>query len=128
MSAAPGSGAANHAELVELMHGLGRRAVAAAQALALAPTSTKNAALGIAAGALRADKSTILAENGRDLVAARRDAMTGPLLERLALRPWHWRLRTSRPFPIPSARSRRPGSGPTALRYHGWSCLWASSA
>ncbi|HEY5102325.1 MAG TPA: glutamate-5-semialdehyde dehydrogenase [Steroidobacteraceae bacterium] len=85
MSAAPGSGAANHAELVELMHGLGRRAVAAAQALALAPTSTKNAALGIAAGALRADKSTILAENGRDLVAARRDAMTGPLLERLTL-------------------------------------------
>jgi glutamate-5-semialdehyde dehydrogenase len=72
-------------EVTKLMRELGRRAVAAARVLALASTATKNAALAAAASALRADKAPILAANARDVAAARGEAMTAPLLDRLSL-------------------------------------------
>jgi glutamate-5-semialdehyde dehydrogenase len=69
----------------ELMEGLGRSGVAAAQALALAPGAQKDAALAAAAAALRARTDTILAANARDLSAARARHLSGPRLERLHL-------------------------------------------
>jgi glutamate-5-semialdehyde dehydrogenase len=73
------------AALSELMQGLGRNAVAAAQALALAPSDTKNAALAAAAGALEAQKALILAANERDMAMARAQGMGAALLDRLML-------------------------------------------
>ena len=53
--------------------------------LARASTATKNAALAAAASALRANKAAILAANARDVAAARGEALTAPLLDRLSL-------------------------------------------
>ena len=72
-------------DLRELMEGLGRNAVAAASVLALAGTGTKNAALGAAAGAIRAGAGRILEANARDVAAARAAHLSGALLDRLAL-------------------------------------------
>ena len=69
----------------ELMEGLGRTAVAAAQVLALATSTQKNAALAAAAAAIRARTATILAANERDMAAARARHVSGPRLERLRL-------------------------------------------
>ncbi|MGN6453721.1 MAG: glutamate-5-semialdehyde dehydrogenase, partial [Steroidobacteraceae bacterium] len=69
----------------ELMEGLGRSAVAAAQVLALAPSTQKNTALAAAAAAIRARTATILAANDRDMSAARARHLSGPRLERLRL-------------------------------------------
>jgi glutamate-5-semialdehyde dehydrogenase len=69
----------------ELMEGLGKAAIAAAEVLALAPTAQKNAALAAAAAALRARRTTLLAANERDLAAARAARLSGPRLERLKL-------------------------------------------
>jgi glutamate-5-semialdehyde dehydrogenase len=69
----------------ELMEGLGRSAVAAAQVLALAPSTQKNAALAAAAAAIRAQTATILAANERDISAACARHLSGPRLERLRL-------------------------------------------
>ncbi|HYX73212.1 MAG TPA: glutamate-5-semialdehyde dehydrogenase [Steroidobacteraceae bacterium] len=69
----------------ELMEGLGRAAVAAAQVLALAPSTQKDAALAAAAAAIRARTATILAANERDMAAARARHVSGPRLERLHL-------------------------------------------
>jgi glutamate-5-semialdehyde dehydrogenase len=68
-----------------LMEGLGRRAVAAAQVLALAPSAQKHAALSAAAAAIRARRDAILAANARDLAGARARQLSGPRLERLQL-------------------------------------------
>ena len=73
------------ANVGELMERLGRNAVAAASALALAGTAAKNAALSAAAGAIRADTLRILEANARDMAAARAANLTGALLDRLAL-------------------------------------------
>jgi glutamate-5-semialdehyde dehydrogenase len=69
----------------ELMEGLGRSAVTAAQVLALAPGTQKDAALAAAAAAVRAGMGAILSANERDLSAARARHMSGPRLERLRL-------------------------------------------
>jgi len=73
------------AHIGELMEGLGRCALAAAQALALAPSAQKDAALAASAAAVRARASAILAANERDMAAARARHVTGPRLERLRL-------------------------------------------
>jgi glutamate-5-semialdehyde dehydrogenase len=69
----------------ELMEGLGKAAVVAAQTLAHAPAAQKDAALDAAAAALRERRETVLAANERDLAAARAAHLSGPRLERLAL-------------------------------------------
>ena len=80
MSVGPAS-----AELGELMERLGRNAVAAAALLAQSPTDAKNGALAAAARAIRAGVGRILEANARDMSAARADAETAALLDRLAL-------------------------------------------
>jgi len=77
--------AAQVVDIPELMHELGRKAVAAAGVLALAPTTAKNAALAFAAAALRAQKAVILAGNERDVAAARTQGLSAALLDRLTL-------------------------------------------
>jgi glutamate-5-semialdehyde dehydrogenase len=72
-------------ELHDSMMALGRRARAAASALARTDTDTRNTALRAAAGALRADADTILAANAEDLAEARRRKLSGALIDRLAL-------------------------------------------
>jgi glutamate-5-semialdehyde dehydrogenase len=69
----------------ELMDGLGKAAAKAAAVLALANTERKNTALSIAAGAVRARRSEILAANERDMSAARSAKLSGALLDRLQL-------------------------------------------
>ena len=56
----------DRAGIGELMEGLGRSGVAAAQVLALAPGAQKDAALAAAAAAIRARRATILSANARD--------------------------------------------------------------
>ncbi|MDE2261261.1 MAG: glutamate-5-semialdehyde dehydrogenase [Gammaproteobacteria bacterium] len=68
-----------------MMERLGRNAVAAAQVLALAGTTAKNAALSASAAAIRAGAARILEANARDMSAARDAGLTGALLDRLAL-------------------------------------------
>jgi glutamate-5-semialdehyde dehydrogenase len=85
VSVAVAHDAAVAADVAKLMHELGRKAVEAAQVLALAPTAAKNAALGAAALALRAGKDAILQANERDVATARGAGMSAPLLERLSL-------------------------------------------
>jgi glutamate-5-semialdehyde dehydrogenase len=72
-------------DVATLMQGLGRDAVAAAAALALASTAAKNRALAAAAAALRARVPELLAANARDMEAARAKGLSGSLLDRLAL-------------------------------------------
>ncbi|MDE2052548.1 MAG: gamma-glutamyl-phosphate reductase, partial [Gammaproteobacteria bacterium] len=72
-------------DLGEMMERLGRNAVAAAQVLALAGTTAKNAALSASAAAIRAGAARILEANARDMSAARDAGLTGALLDRLAL-------------------------------------------
>ena len=70
-----------------LMQELGRAAVAAAPALALADTATKNRALTAAAAALRARAAAILAANEQDMQGGRAAGLSGALLDRLQLNP-----------------------------------------
>jgi glutamate-5-semialdehyde dehydrogenase len=72
-------------DLATLMRGLGRGAVDAAEALALADTATKNRALAATAQALRARRAELLAANARDMDAARAKGLSGAMLDRLAL-------------------------------------------
>jgi len=66
---------------------IGRRARAAARALALAPADQKNRALGAMAAAVRAQTSLIVAANAEDVAEARAAGVTGAFLDRLALDP-----------------------------------------
>jgi glutamate-5-semialdehyde dehydrogenase len=75
----------NAQHIGELMEGLGQAATAAAAVLALASGAQKNAALGAAAGAVRARRAAILAANERDMAAARAARLSAPRLERLRL-------------------------------------------
>jgi len=70
---------------VALIAEMGRRARAAAAALALAPTATKAAALKAAARALRANEAAILAANGEDMARATANGLSKALLDRLML-------------------------------------------
>jgi glutamate-5-semialdehyde dehydrogenase len=85
VSAAVAQDDAGLGEVTKLMRELGRKAVEAARVLARASTATKNAVLAAAASALRANKAAILAANARDVAAARGEALTAPLLDRLSL-------------------------------------------
>jgi glutamate-5-semialdehyde dehydrogenase len=74
-------------DIAAAMGEIGRRARAAARALALAPPDQKNRALGAMAAAIRAQTSLILAANAEDVVEARSAGITGAFLDRLALDP-----------------------------------------
>jgi len=68
-----------------LMAPIGRAAVEAAQALALAGTAQKNAALAAAAQALRARAAGILAANAHDVKGGEAAGLSGAMLDRLKL-------------------------------------------
>jgi glutamate-5-semialdehyde dehydrogenase len=72
-------------DLAAAMREIGRRARAAARALALASGSQKDRALELMAGAVRAAKSGILAANAEDLAEARHSGVSGAFLDRLML-------------------------------------------
>jgi glutamate-5-semialdehyde dehydrogenase len=74
-------------DITAAMGEIGRRARAAARALALAPADQKNRALGAMAAAVRAQTSLILAANAEDVAEARAAGVTGAFLDRLALDP-----------------------------------------
>ena len=104
-------------DIPELMRGLGRKAVAAAQVLALASEKVKNAALAWAAASLCAQRALILAANERDLAAARAQGLSAPLLDRLMLdeprieavaRALHDIIALPDPIGVVSAEWRRP--------------------
>jgi glutamate-5-semialdehyde dehydrogenase len=69
----------------QLMQGIGRAAVVAADQLALASSALKNRALSAAAAALRADSRLILAANAEDMRDAQSAALSAALLDRLKL-------------------------------------------
>lgn len=71
--------------LAATMYELGRRARAAAQALARATTAQKNAALQAAATAIRAGSAEIIAANALDMEAATSRNLSAALLDRLLL-------------------------------------------
>jgi len=74
-------------DIAALMAPIGRAAVGAAQALALAGTERKNAALAAAAAALRARRDEILAANAHDVKAGEAAGLSGSMLDRLRLDP-----------------------------------------
>ncbi|MFN4010852.1 MAG: glutamate-5-semialdehyde dehydrogenase [Pannonibacter sp.] len=69
-------------DVAALMAAMGRKARAAARALALASTATKNQALLAMASALRAATPDILSGNARDLEAMRANGQTDAFLDR----------------------------------------------
>jgi glutamate-5-semialdehyde dehydrogenase len=73
------------ASLEPMMLYMGRRARAAAAALACASTETKNAALQAMANRLEADSGKILAANAQDVEAARAKGRNAAFIDRLAL-------------------------------------------
>ena len=72
-------------DIAGLMHDIGRRAKAAAHALARASTAQKDQALAAMAASIRARKADILAANAQDLAEAKTSGTTPALLDRLAL-------------------------------------------
>src|ERR1700740_3815122 len=78
---------ASEPDLTTTMAEIGRRARAAAGALALASPEAKISALGKAARVVRERASQILAANARDLEEGEREGLTSALLDRLALDP-----------------------------------------
>jgi len=73
------------ADLPAYMEAAGKRARAAAAAMARASTAQKNAALRSIAAALRAASAAIVEANRRDLERATAAGLAGPLLDRLRL-------------------------------------------
>jgi glutamate-5-semialdehyde dehydrogenase len=73
------------ADLAMQMAQIGKRARAAARQIALASAQTKDIALRLIADRLRADRDLILAENARDVAAARTAGQTSALIDRLTL-------------------------------------------
>lgn len=65
----------------------GRAARAAARAMARAGTGVKNAALAAIAEQLRERRGVLAEANGKDLEAARKNKLDGPLVDRLELTP-----------------------------------------
>jgi len=76
---------AETADVKAMMQGMGKRAKAAAQVLAVAATAAKNAALTEAAASLRAGAADILAANAKDMAAGTQKGLKGAFLDRLAL-------------------------------------------
>src|SRR6476619_1516911 len=86
VSSTPGSAIdAQGTDIAGVMDALGRNAVAAAAALALADTATKNRALIAIAAALRGSVGQALAANARYMDAARAKGLSAAMLDRLAL-------------------------------------------
>ncbi len=73
------------ADLPAYMEAVGRRARAAAAAMARASTAQKNAALAAVASAIRSASAGLVEANRRDLERATAAALAGPLLDRLRL-------------------------------------------
>lgn len=73
------------ADVAATMHGLGKRAREAADALAMSSGAARNAALREAAEAIRRRKPEILAANRKDCDAGRGKGLSAALLDRLAL-------------------------------------------
>ncbi len=71
--------------LDQIMLALGRRARAAARAVALAPRERKDAALIAMAKALRANAGAVLAANAKDMARGHEEKLTSAVLDRLAL-------------------------------------------
>ncbi len=72
-------------DIAEVMRAIGRRAKAAARALALAPSARKDAALAAMAKALRAHAADILAANAEDVAEAKAGGANAAFLDRLGL-------------------------------------------
>jgi glutamate-5-semialdehyde dehydrogenase len=72
-------------DIAGAMGEIGRKARAAARALALASTAQKNYALELMAAAIRAQKDRILAANAEDHTEARAAGVSGSFLDRLVL-------------------------------------------
>ncbi len=75
----------NDTTIAELMDGIGRRAKAAAAALARSSAAERVAALNAAADAIVARCDDILAANAKDMAAAREKGLSGSMLDRLLL-------------------------------------------
>lgn len=74
-------------DVAELMQDMGDRAPAAARAIALASTETKNASLAAIAAGIRARTDDVLAANARDLAGMRQRDVTVAYQERATLNP-----------------------------------------
>ncbi len=74
-------------QLENYMLSTGRAARAAARAMARAGTGVKNAALAAIAEQLRERRGVLAEANGKDLEAARKNKLDGPLVDRLELTP-----------------------------------------
>ncbi|GJE17339.1 glutamate-5-semialdehyde dehydrogenase [Methylobacterium marchantiae] len=72
-------------DLSEQMHEIGRRARAAARRVAQASAQAKDIALRQVADRLRMNRDAILAENARDVAAAKANGQTQALIDRLTL-------------------------------------------
>ena len=75
----------DEAQIDTLMEDMGRRARAAAAELACAPAEAKRHALEAAAGALRAGRADLMAENAKDLAFGREKGLSPAMMDRLAL-------------------------------------------
>lgn len=86
---APASGGTDrpNMQLENYMLATGRAARAAARAMARAGTGVKNAALAAIAEQLRERRVALAEANGKDLEAARKNQLDGPLIDRLELTP-----------------------------------------
>ena len=69
------------------IHGVGRRARAAARAMARADTATKNRALTEMAAAIRRDAARLLEANARDVEEAKKQKLDSAMIDRLTLTP-----------------------------------------
>jgi glutamate-5-semialdehyde dehydrogenase len=69
------------------MHGVGRRARAAARSIARADTATKNRALKEMAAAIQRDARRLLEANARDLEEAGKNKLDAAMIDRLTLTP-----------------------------------------
>lgn len=74
-------------QLENYMLSTGQAARAAARAMARAGTGVKNAALAAIAEQLRERRGALAEANGKDLEAARKNKLDGPLVDRLELTP-----------------------------------------
>lgn len=73
------------ASVEAVMDDMGRRARAAARALAIAPTAAKDAALRLMAGEIRAATAAILAANALDVADGAAKGLAGSFIDRLTL-------------------------------------------
>jgi len=71
----------------EYMAELGRNARAASRVVAAAPTAVKNKALLAIAEALNNSRITLVAENQKDLAAAKANGLDAAMIDRLAVKP-----------------------------------------